>query len=129
MNKNNQPQVTDVLVKRIWPKQIIKRQKKMDLTYWNETTQQQSAMLFEPKQSKYELAKELTMVRDTKINKTITRYRLSSPGLAVEKGEHKQNFMPEKSGCDKREIKSQSCTSSPVIQMRKKFNPTSTQNF
>ena len=75
--------------------QIIKQQKESYLTYWKETTQKQSKLeCYLALNREYTMAEYLSTVTDPKQRKTLTRYRLSEHSLAIEKGRHRQTWLP-----------------------------------
>merc|ERR1711895_62441 len=71
--------------------QIIRKQKESCLAHWKETTQNQSKMeCYLALKREYTLAEYLNTVKDPKLRKALTRYRLSEHSLAIEKGRHRQ---------------------------------------
>ena len=81
--------------KPIGPNQIIRKEKESYLTYWKETTQNQSKMeCYLALKREYTLAEYLSTVNDPKLRKALTRYRLSEHSLAIEKGRHRQTPLP-----------------------------------
>ena len=81
--------------KPIRPNLIIRKQKENYMTYWKETTQNQSKMeCYLTLKREYTFAEYLSTVNDPKLRKTLTRYRLSEHSLAIEKGRHRQTPLP-----------------------------------
>ena len=77
--------------KPIRPNMIIRKQKESYMTYWKETTQNQSKMeCYLTLKREYTLAEYLSTVNDPKLRKILTRYRLSEHSLAIEKGRHRK---------------------------------------
>ena len=75
--------------------QIIRKQKESYLAHWKETTQNQSKMeCYLSLKREYTLAEYLNTVKDPKLRKALTRYRLSEHSLAIEKGRHRQTPLP-----------------------------------
>ena len=65
------------------------------MTYWKETTQNQSKMeCYLTLNREYTLAEYLSTVKDLKLRKALTRYRISDHSLAIEKGRHRQTPLP-----------------------------------
>lgn len=76
-------------------KQIIRKQKENYLTHWKETTQNQSKLeCYLALNRDYTVAEYLSNVTDPKLRKSLTRYRLSEHSLAIEKGRHRQTWLP-----------------------------------
>lgn len=79
----------------IWPNQIITLQKQNYITYWKEATKLQKKMeLYLHLKRDYKPAEYLSCVKEHRERKTLTRYRLSDHGLAVERGRHRQRWQP-----------------------------------
>ena len=75
--------------------QITRKEKESYLTHWRETTQNQSKMeCYLALNREYRLAEYLSTVKDPKLRKALTRYRLSDHSLAIEKGRHRRTPLP-----------------------------------
>ena len=75
------------------------------IDYWTELIQYQNKMeTYVALNSQYTVAAYLTTVSDTKLRRTLTKYRLSDHNLAVEVGQHRQTWLPREerlcSHCD-----------------------------
>ena len=74
---------------------IIKQQKESYLPHWKEATQKQSKLkCYLALNREYTVAEYLSTVTDPKQRKILTRYRLSEHSLAIEKGRHRQTWIP-----------------------------------
>ena len=92
---NSQPQDLATLSQSIRPNQIINSEKQNYLSYWNETTKRQNKLqCYLALNREYTVADYLSTVTDTRQRKTMTRYRLSNHNLAIEKGRHRQTWLP-----------------------------------
>lgn len=92
----------------IRPNQIIQLQKQNYITYWKHATKSQKKMeLYLDLKKDYKPAEYLSCVKDPKLRKTLTKYRLSDHCLAVERGRHRQRWQPREqrvcSLCSQRE--------------------------
>lgn len=75
--------------------QIIRKQKENYLTHWKESTKNQSKLeCYLALNREYSVADYLTTVTDPKLRKSLTMYRLSEHSLAVERGRHRQTWLP-----------------------------------
>ena len=92
---NHQPQDLNTIAETIRPNQVINTEKQNYLSYWTETTKNQNKLqCYLALNRKYTLADYLSTVTNTKHRKTLTRYRLSNHSLAIEKGRHRQTWLP-----------------------------------
>jgi len=79
------PQDTHTLTHTIWPKHIIQAQRENYLTYWTKTTEKQSKLeCYLALNRDYTTAEYLGTVKDCKLRRRMTRYRLSNHTLTVE---------------------------------------------
>lgn len=128
---NTQHQDTDSLIHKIHPNQIIKVQKENYLTHWTESTRKQSKLeCYLTLDRNYTTAEYLSTVKDCKLRRTMTRYRLNNHTLIIEKGRHRQNWLPKDKRicpyCNRGDIETEqhfliSCPNYEEI--RKKFYP------
>lgn len=96
----------------IWPNQIIQLQKQNYITYWKDATKSQKKMeLYLKLKREYKPAEYLSCVKEHKLRKTLSRYRLSDHRLAVERGRHRQRWQPREqrlcSLCSQRELETE----------------------
>ncbi len=95
---NIQHQDTEIIIHKIWPNQIIKAQKENYLTYWKETTEKQSKLeCYLALNRDYTTAEYLSTVKDCKLRRQMTRYRLSGHTLTIETGRYRQHWLPRES--------------------------------
>ncbi len=79
----------------IRPKQITQLQKQHYIVYWKDATKIQKKMeLYLQLKRDYKPAEHLSCVKDHKLRKTLTKYRLSDHCLAIERGRHRQRWQP-----------------------------------
>ncbi len=98
MTNNIQHQDTEILIHKIRPNQIIKTQKENYLTYWKETTEKQSKLeRYLALNRYYTTAEYLSTVKDCKLRRQMTRYRLSGHTLTIETGRYRQHWLPRES--------------------------------
>ncbi len=98
MTNNIQHQDTEILIHKIRPNQIIKTQKENYLTYWKETTEKQSKLeCYLALNRDYTTAEYLSTVKDCKLRRQMTRYRLSNHTLTIETGRYRQHWLPKES--------------------------------
>lgn len=80
---------------KIRPNQIITKEKDKYITYWNQLTQSQHKLeTYLALNRQYTVADYLSTVTDKNLRKTLTMYRLSDHDLAIEKGRHRQTWLP-----------------------------------
>ena len=66
--------------------------KEIYITYWKETTKTQNKLkCYLTLKRNFILANYLSTVKDPKLRKALTMYRLSEHSLAIEKGRHRQS--------------------------------------
>ena len=66
------------------------KEKEIYIGYWTELIESQSKMeTYASLNRQYTVAAYLTTVSDTKLRRTLTKYRLSEHNLAVEVGRHR----------------------------------------
>ena len=76
--------------------QVMKQAKKSYLEYWNDLTKTQNKLdCYRALKTDYKLAEYLFSVRDTKQRQILTKYRLSDHTLAIEKGRHRNTWLPK----------------------------------
>ena len=81
---------------QIRPNQIIQKQREHYLAHWKEATKNQSKLeCYLALNREYTTAGYLTTVTDPKLRKSLTMYRLSEHSLAVERGRHRQTWLPK----------------------------------
>ena len=80
------------IVRKIGPNQIINTEKEEYITYWKEVTKTQLQCYLALKHE-YTTATYLSTVKDPKLRKTLTMYRLSEHNLAIEKGRRRQTWL------------------------------------
>ncbi len=79
----------------IRPNQITQLQKQNDIAYWKDATKIQKKMeLYLHLKRDYKPAEYLSCIKDHKLRKTLTKYRLSDHCLAIERGRHRQRWQP-----------------------------------
>ncbi len=79
----------------IRPNQITQLQKQHYIVYWKDATKIQKKMeLYLQLKRDYKPAEYLSCVKDHKLRKTLTKYRLSDHCLAIERGRHRQRWQP-----------------------------------
>ncbi len=77
----------------IRPNQITQLQKQHYIAYWTDATKIQKKMeLYLQLKREYKPAEYLSCVKDHKLRKTLTKYRLSDQCLAIERGWHRQRW-------------------------------------
>ncbi len=97
MTNNIQHQDTEIFIHKIRPNQIIKTLKENYLTYWNETTEKQSKLeCYLALSRDYTTAEYLSTVKDTKLRRQMTRYRLSGHTLTIEIADIDSTGCPER---------------------------------
>ncbi len=127
MTNNTQHQDTETPIHKILPTQIIKTLKENDLTYWNETTEKQSKLeCYLTLNRDYTTAEYLSTVKDCKLRRQMTRYRLSGHTLTIETGRYRQHWLPRESricpNCTHGEVETeQHFLTSCYEEIRKKF--------
>ncbi len=95
---NIQHQDTETPIHKIHPNQIIKAQQEKYLTYWKETTEKQSKLeCYLALNRDYTTAEYLSTVKDRKLRRQMTRYRLSNHTLSIETGRYRQHWLPKES--------------------------------
>ncbi len=78
------------------PNQIIKTQKEKYLKHWRDATALQSKLeCYLALNREYELAGYLSTVRDPKLRKVLSMYRLSHRNLTIETDRHRQTWLPK----------------------------------
>ena len=76
--------------------QVMKPAKKSYQEYWNDLTKTQNRLdCYRALKTDYKLAEYLFSVRDTKQRQILTKYRLSDHRLAIEKGRHRNTWLPK----------------------------------
>ena len=111
-NNTIQPQDSCIPLEPIRINQIMKQQKLNYTNYWNIQTQNQNKLeCYLALKRQYTVADYLTTVKNDKLRKTLTKYRLSEHSLAIETGRHRQTWLPREerlcSHCDKQEIETE----------------------
>ena len=82
-------------VQHIRQNQIIRKQKEKYLAHWKESTKKQSKLAcYLSLNRDYTVAEYLTTVTGPKRRKSLTRYRLIEHSMAIEKGRHRQTWLP-----------------------------------
>ncbi len=95
---NIQHQDTETPIHKIQPNQIIKAQQEKYLTYWKETTEKLSKLeCYLALNRDYTTADYLSTVKDRKLRRQMTRYRLSNHTLGIETGRYRQHWLPKES--------------------------------
>ena len=75
--------------------QIVRKQKENYLTHWKESTKNQSKLeCYLTLKREYTVAEYLSTVTDPKLRRLLTMYRLSEHNLAIERGRHRQTWLP-----------------------------------
>ncbi len=98
MTNNIQHQDTETSIHKIQPNQIIKAQQENDLTYWKGTTEKLSKLECNLALNRdYTTAEYLSTVKDCKLRRQMTRYRLSNHTLSIETGRYHQHWLPKES--------------------------------
>ena len=94
-NLITEAQDNDSVARKIRPNQITNTEKENYITYWKEATKTQSKLqCYLTLKREYSTATYLNTVKDTKLRKTLTMYRLSEHHLAIERGRHRQTWLP-----------------------------------
>ncbi|MGH0192630.1 UNVERIFIED_CONTAM: hypothetical protein FKN15_020198 [Acipenser sinensis] len=94
--KTNQFQVSTAYQPPIRVNQIIKLTKNCYLKHWDTETKSQNKLdCYQALKRDYTLAEYRSTVRDTKQRQILTKYRLSDHSLAIEKGRHRQTWLPK----------------------------------
>ncbi|MGH0192693.1 UNVERIFIED_CONTAM: hypothetical protein FKN15_021413 [Acipenser sinensis] len=94
--KTNQLQVSTAYQPPIRVNQIIKLTRNCYLKHWDTKTKSQNKLdCYRALKRDYTLAEYLSTVRDTKQRQILTKYRLSDHSLAIEKGRHRQTWLPK----------------------------------
>ena len=107
-----QPQDSPIQINPIRINQAITQQKQNYMTHWETQTQTQSKLeCYLALNRKYTVAEYLTTVKNNKMRKTLTKYRLSEHSLAIETGRRRQTWLPREerlcSHCDTEEIETE----------------------
>ncbi len=94
------------------PNHIINKQKEKYIEYWKETTKTQSKLQsYLTLKREYTLANYLSTIKCPKLRKMLTTYRLSEHSLAIEKGRHRQSWLPQEerlcSQCDRGQVETE----------------------
>ncbi len=94
------------------PNQIINKQKEKYIEYWKETTKTQSkSQCYLTLKREFTLANYLRTIKCPKLRKIMTIYRLSEHSLAIEKGRHRQSWLPQEdrlcSQCDTGQVETE----------------------
>ena len=83
------------VARTIRPNQITNNEKENYITYWKEITKTQSKLqCYLALKHEYIIATYLSTLKDPKLRKTTTMYRLSEHSLSIEKGRHRQTWLP-----------------------------------
>ncbi len=94
---------------KIRPNQITQLQKQNYISYWKDATKIQKKMeLYLHLKRDYKPAEYLSCVKDHKLRKTLTKYRVSDHCLAIERGRHRQRWQPrEQRQCSQKEVETE----------------------
>lgn len=82
------------------------------MDHWDKESKNQSKLeCYRALNRKYSLSEYLSTVRDVKQRRILTKYRLSDHSLAIEKGRHRQTWLPKEERicvhCDSGEIETE----------------------
>ncbi len=96
----------------IRPNHITQLQKHNYITYWKDATKIQNKMeLYLHLKRDYKPAEYLSCIKDHKLRKIVTKYRLSDHCLAIERGRHRQRWQPREqrlcSLCSQKELETE----------------------
>ncbi len=96
----------------IRPNHITQLQKHNYITYWKDATKIQKKMeLYLHLKRDYKPAEYLSCIKDHKLRKIVTKYRLSDHCLAIERGRHRQRWQPREqrlcSLCSQKELETE----------------------
>merc|ERR1712082_102586 len=94
------------------PNQATIKLKENYITYWKNAIKKQSKLeCYTALNREYTMADYLTTITDSKLRKTMTKYRISDHSLAIETGRHRQTSVPREdrrcSSCPQGEVETE----------------------